>query len=142
MRSFDRWRALGRDEKRLVLGAALAVGVAAAGLRVAGVRRMLRAAAPKIGGRALTPPEIRTRVNAIDRAGRYVPGGTCLAKSLALAWMLRRNGVAAMVRIGVRTGGRFDAHAWVECEGTPIGDAPDGYTAFVDAASDPKRAHG
>jgi hypothetical protein len=78
----------------------------------------------------------------MDRAARYVPGGTCLAKSVALAWILRRNGVAATVRIGVRTGGRFDAHAWVECEGAPINDAPAGYAVFVHTARDPKRNHG
>lgn len=142
MRSYDRWRALARDEKRLVLGAAVAVGVASAGLRVAGVRRMLRAAAPELRGIALTSCEISSRMNAVERAGRYVPGSTCLAKSLALAWMLRRRGVAATVRVGVSTDGGFSAHSWVECEGTPIGEAPTGYAVFVDAASDPKRAHG
>ena len=131
MGSYDRWRALTWHEKRLVLGSALAVSVAAAGLRVAGVRRMLRAAAPRPRGRALTSPEIRNCVDAVDRAGRYVPGGTCLAKSLALAWMLRRNGVAATVRIGVRTGGRFDAHAWVECEGLATTEPPEIADRFV-----------
>ena len=64
-------------------------------------------------------------VTAVDRAGRYVPGGTCLPKSLALAWMLRRRGVSAAVRIGVRTAGGFEAHAWVEVEGVAL-PAPDG----------------
>jgi hypothetical protein len=134
VRSFDRWRALGWNEKRLVLGSALAVTVAAAGLRVAGPRRMLRAAAADPRGHALTSAEIRNRVNAVDRAGRYVPGGTCLAKSLALAWMLGRRGVAATVRVGVRTDGGFAAHAWVECDGVPITerrDITDRYTPIA-----------
>jgi transglutaminase-like putative cysteine protease len=59
-------------------------------------------------------------VTAIERAGRYGPAGTCLPKSLALAWMLRGRGVAATVRIGVRTAGGFEAHAWVECEGVAV----------------------
>ena len=57
---------------------------------------------------------------AVERAGRYVPGGTCLTQSLALARMLRRRGIAAEVRVGVRTDDGFHAHAWVEVNGVAI----------------------
>lgn len=123
MGAFARWRALRWDEKRLALGSALAIGAAVAGLRIAGVGRALRAASPVPRPRAWTRGDIRDRVNAVDRAGRYVPGSTCLATSLALAWMLRRRGVAAAVRVGVRTDDGFEAHAWVEYEGVPVTDA-------------------
>ena len=133
MGAYARWRALRRNERRLVLSSALAVGAAAAGVRIAGVRRLLRAVSRASHGRALTANQIRDRVTSVDRAGRYVPGGTCLTKSLALAWLLRRNGVAATVRIGVSTGEGFAAHAWVECDGAALNGAShhDGYSVLV-----------
>lgn len=48
---------------------------------------------------------------------------TCLERSLALWWMLRRGGNDAKVRIGGRKEGeKFEAHAWVECEGIELTD--------------------
>ena len=48
---------------------------------------------------------------------------TCLEKSLALWWLLGRQGIASNVRIGVRKGGeKFEAHAWVECDGVPVNE--------------------
>lgn len=138
MGPFHRWRALTWPAQRLVLASALAVGAAAAGLRLAGVRRALHAASFAPHGRPFTPEQIRDRVIAVARAGRYVPGGSCLAQSLALAWMLRRHGLAATVRVGVRTAGGFDAHAWVECDGVALNDAwrPGGrYAPFDDVGS-------
>lgn len=41
----------------------------------------------------------------------------CLEQSLALWWLLGRQGIASSVRIGTRKSEeKFDAHAWVECE--------------------------
>jgi hypothetical protein len=55
-------------------------------------------------------------VNAAARHGWGRP--TCLEKSLALWWLLRREGIASSIRIGARTaGGKLEAHAWVECDG-------------------------
>ena len=40
----------------------------------------------------------------------------CLEVSLALWWLLARQGIASELRVGVRKEGeRFEAHAWVEC---------------------------
>jgi hypothetical protein len=51
---------------------------------------------------------------------------TCLPRSLALWWLLRRRGIAADLRIGVRKeGGRFEAHAWTEWRGTVLNDGDD-----------------
>ena len=51
----------------------------------------------------------------------------CLARSLALQSLLRREGIpGAQVRIGVRRDARgFAAHAWVELGGAPLGERPD-----------------
>ncbi len=59
-------------------------------------------------------------------AGRYVPtNGSCLRQSLLVWWLLRRKGMPAELRIGVRTQEGFTAHAWVEVDGQPVNDAPD-----------------
>ena len=110
----------------------MVIGVTITALRVLGVARTLRMAqrSPK----RPTKTVIGEMVTAVDRAGRYVPGGTCLPKSLALAWLLRGLGVAAAVRIGVKTAGGFEAHAWVDCEGVALtapGGAADRFTAIV-----------
>jgi len=99
-------------------------------LRVVRVQRLLRAASRPIHGRAATDHEIDMRVGAIDRAGRYVPGATCLAKSLALTWMLRGRGRSASVHMGVENTAPLEAHAWVECEGVSLTD-PKGAAAFI-----------
>jgi hypothetical protein len=140
MGAFDRWRALSREQRRLAMHAGIAVGAAVVGLRVFGVDRTLRIVSRPLKGPALrlaplaqdtAPTVIGDVVAAVDRAGRYVPGGTCLTKSLALAWILRGRGVEAMVRIGVKTAGRFEAHAWVEAKGVAVQDAPPGYAALL-----------
>ncbi|HEX9366683.1 MAG TPA: lasso peptide biosynthesis B2 protein [Vicinamibacterales bacterium] len=139
MGAYARWRALARDEQRLAVTSWLTIAVAVAGVRALGVERMLRMAsrprrsrrlATLAQGKGASLPPGRRRgtgrtaigdlVTAVDRAGRYVPAGTCLPKSLALAWMLRGMGVAAAVRIGVKIDGRFEAHAWVECGGVAV----------------------
>lgn len=47
----------------------------------------------------------------------------CLPQSLALQALLRRQGLSAELRIGVRrAGGKLQAHAWVEHAGSPLGE--------------------
>jgi len=62
---------------------------------------------------------------------------TCLEKSLALWWLLGRRGIASSLRIGARkTGDKFEAHAWVECNGVALNEpeqTPKHYTAFDEA---------
>lgn len=61
----------------------------------------------------------------------------CLEQSLALWWLLGRQGIASTVRIGTRkTGQKFEAHAWVECDGVALNEveAPhEHYAAFDEA---------
>jgi hypothetical protein len=60
----------------------------------------------------------------INAAVRHVwRASTCLEKSLALWWLLGRQGIACEVRIGARTqGGKFEAHAWLERDGVAINE--------------------
>jgi len=74
-------------------------------------------------------------VNAADRHGLVHP--SCLAKSLALWWLLGRQGISSRLRIGIRKENeKFEAHAWVERDGAALNDLDEHhhhYAAF-DAA--------
>jgi hypothetical protein len=57
---------------------------------------------------------------------------TCLHRALTLWWLLRRQGVASELRIGVRKEqGRFEAHAWVERAGVALNDGSDVNVRFA-----------
>jgi hypothetical protein len=75
---------------------------------------------------AMTLREIRALADLINIAARHsLFPATCLTRSLLLQWLLRRRGVPSQLRIGVRfSQGTLDAHAWVECVGTPVNDRP------------------
>jgi len=64
---------------------------------------------------------------------------TCLERSIALWWLLARQGIATQLRIGVRKDDeKFAAHAWVERDGVAIGEptAPHvHYAAFAEELS-------
>jgi hypothetical protein len=65
------------------------------------------------------------------RLATLVTRAKCLSTSLALARMLARRGITAMIRIGVRTeDGRLDAHAWVEWQGRVLIDHPNSLERF------------
>jgi hypothetical protein len=50
----------------------------------------------------------------------------CLPRAIVLWSMLRRAGVAAELRLGVRHGDRgFEAHAWVEVGGVHLDEQPE-----------------
>ncbi len=76
----------------------------------------------------LSPPDESTRAQQLTRlvviAANHGPyRATCLCQSLALWWLLRRRGIPAELRIGVRKdGGELNAHAWVEHQGRPLND--------------------
>jgi hypothetical protein len=58
-------------------------------------------------------------------ASRGAYRANCLRQSLALRWLLKRRGIDTELRIGVRKeGNALRAHAWVEHEGSPVGQGP------------------
>lgn len=70
-------------------------------------------------------------------AYRSIGSATCLEKSLALWFLLGRQGILSSVRIGARKSGQaFEAHAWVECDGVAVNEAEEPhqhYAAFDEA---------
>jgi Transglutaminase-like superfamily len=58
----------------------------------------------------------------VTRMSRYVPSATCLTQALVAQRLLHKAGQPADLRIGVARSqtGKFEAHAWVEAEGTVV----------------------
>jgi hypothetical protein len=151
MRDLAKLRALSANERRLLAAALAATPVVAGGLALLGFRRTrdLLARWPRAVPRALTPEECRSRAELVARivgiaAGRGPVRATCLRRSLLVGWLLRRDGIETVLRIGVnRDDGRFRAHAWIEHDGRPVGDDPDvarRFTPFtVDLGASPGR---
>jgi hypothetical protein len=103
------------------------------------LQRLLRAREnpiPTVAG----DPRVALTSRMVQAAARHSPiSSTCLERSLALWWLLARQGIAAQLRIGVRKDGeKFAAHAWVEHEGVAVGEPEDThihYTAFAEEMS-------
>jgi hypothetical protein len=70
-------------------------------------------------------------------AHRSFGSPACLEQSLALWWLLERQGIESIVRIGTRKSDeKFEAHAWVECDGVALNDPAEvhkHYAAFDEA---------
>ncbi len=131
----DNWRKFRRlraGERGLLLRALLLLPLTAMALRLVGLRRwqsaVARLLAPGPASRERWPEAALERarltarmVQAAERHGLGRPN--CLAESLVLLWLLRRQGIASELRIGVRKqGDRLEAHAWVEHCGKVLND--------------------
>ena len=76
----------------------------------------------------------------VRAAMRHGPGHpSCLEESLAVWFLLGREGIVAQVRVGVRHDAKkFEAHAWVEYQGTALNEAEglhQHFKAFEEALS-------
>ncbi|NEO87481.1 MAG: lasso peptide biosynthesis B2 protein [Spirulina sp. SIO3F2] len=80
------------------------------------------------------PDGLKTTLAMVRLAVRYSPWANCLRQSLTLWTMLRWQGMATELRIGLRrVEGKVESHAWLEYQGQVIGDRPDvqqDYRAF------------
>ena len=135
-----RWRTARKltwAERRLMVEAIGLLSVTTLALRLFGFQRTqaaltrsnrTRRAAPS------SPQPAAARIAAIvASAGRYSIGHPrCLPQALALQWLMRRQGLPAELRIGVRQQeDHMEAHAWVECEGAAFDVAGGGYRGFA-----------
>src|SRR4051794_12780718 len=73
-------------------------------LHTAGFKRVHRAVFDSAPLRGTAEPDIVAAcVAGVETASRFcLLRSTCLTRSLALAWLLRRRGIASVLRIGVR----------------------------------------
>jgi hypothetical protein len=124
-----RFGALPWREKRLLLLAAALLPAASVLLRLLGFRRcrawMLRNVASS-GQRqnATLDPNDWAKAASIARLVEWaarVTRSSCLPRSLVTWRLVRGQGLACELRIGVRKGGdQVQAHAWVEMDGRPL----------------------
>jgi hypothetical protein len=137
MNKLRRFFRLSQHERSLLLIALGGLPLVTAGVYVFGYKRM---------GTLLAGPETRSMrasvsrrdeavriAAAVRRAARYgLLRGTCLSRSLLLLSMLKRRGIAAEIRFGVRPGNTaMEAHAWVEQDGHSLDDGFEEH-AFAD----------
>jgi hypothetical protein len=140
-RRLEKLRALAPWEWLLLAVLVLLLPTIGAALRLIGFNRtraLLERCAPPIPRTGATggPPGSRDTAQRIARlvaiaATRGAYRANCLRQSLALWWLLKRRGIEAALRIGVRKeGGALQAHAWVEHEGVPLGHGPLDHAPF------------
>lgn len=68
----------------------------------------------------------RRRALAFKRVGRFIPKVRCLARSLALRWWMRSQGLHAQIVIGVRKADNaIHSHSWVVVDNKPIDEHED-----------------
>jgi hypothetical protein len=124
-----RFSALGRTARGLFLRAAALLPLISLSLRLRGFRktqaflqRFLSTSNNEADSAA--PDRAALTVRMVRAAVRHGLGHpTCLEESLALWWLLGRQGIASALRIGVRKQDeKFEAHAWVEREGTALNE--------------------
>ncbi|WP_409527722.1 lasso peptide biosynthesis B2 protein [Rhizobium lusitanum] len=94
----------------------------------------------RVGCRAATPEEVAAARNAIVYVSTTCAGEGCLPRSIATAMLCRIHGVWPVWRAGARQE-PFEAHAWVEADGVPIGENfKSGYFTVMMEVS-PEAAH-
>ena len=84
-------------------------------------QRVAESGCPRVQGRT-----VRRTVEAVRRATRYYCRRRldCLPRAVTIFVLLRRQGVPATLRVGVKRY-PFGAHAWVECLGEVLDDSRD-----------------
>ena len=125
---FRRYRALPPIARELFRRAAVLLPILTMSLRLRGLQATQAMLKRRVtsGIPEAAPAEMRERtgwtVRMVNAASRYTVGhATCLERSLAIWWLLARQGVASDLRIGVRkSGDHFEAHAWVEQQTAPL----------------------
>ena len=125
----QQFRALERPAQRLFLHSSVVLPLISTSLRLRGFRKTKTSLQHFLSvpfssrkhdaqARAILTAQI---VRAASHRGIGDP--SCLAVSLALWWLLARQGIASEVRVGIRKdGGTFEAHAWVECGGATLNE--------------------
>jgi Transglutaminase-like superfamily len=143
MRHLHRFLTLETSERRLLVEAALLMGVIWLSLGwvpFTRLRRMVVGAPARKPTPASSDPRLPGQVVwAVTALGQRAPRrATCLVKALAAQAMLARRGYPSRLRIGVTRGGRgeLEAHAWVEHEGRIlVGGAVPEIARFVPVAA-------
>ena len=135
-RKLQKWRELNAGERSQLAQLVFLLPSVWLGLRVFGFNRARRWAefalpptAPVSAENLQDAEQVALLASVAARNGLYQ--ANCLHQSLALCRMLRKRGLPALIRIGVKPHtGPFQAHAWVELDNVSLGQIVDEYTAF------------
>jgi hypothetical protein len=131
---------LSSQERWLLLQAGVLGVIVAVGRRILSLKRLQVVVARAL---PLANPPLETNETALGivqraahmvqiAAGHSLVRVNCLERSLVLWGLLRRRGIRSDLRIGARKNGeKFEAHAWVECQGVVLNDTPDVGERFV-----------
>jgi hypothetical protein len=140
-----RFSALERTARGLFLRAAALLPLISLSLRLRGFRKTQAflqwfLSTPSNETDSSASSHVDLTVHMVHAAVRHSVGHpTCLEESLALWWLLRRQGIASELRIGVRKlDEKFEAHAWVERDGVALNEPEslhEHYAAFDAALS-------
>ncbi|MDH3254415.1 MAG: lasso peptide biosynthesis B2 protein [Acidobacteriota bacterium] len=125
---WQRFRRLSRDEKKTLVQAWCLLPLVDVCLRAASFESAKKALGVVVGKEPSVPdldvePERLSRLVEIASRQHLWPI-RCLPRAMVLEGLLRRSGVDCALQIGARREARgVAAHAWVEIEGRPIGEA-------------------
>ena len=138
-----RLRSLSGGELRLLARAFVLLLVADLALRTLSFERARRllAATPPVppAGQPPSPSRIAEVIRLVDVAARHhLYPMTCLRRALVLQRLLLQEGLETRLRLGVRgVERRFEAHAWLEHDGIPVGEPEDVALRFAPFQPDP-----
>jgi hypothetical protein len=132
-RKAETWYSLSKSDRALVIRAMFLLSVVATSLKMVGLRRTQswltrNSLAPMVPPTEQTRANVRRTAQMVAVACRRHPlRSSCLPRTIVLWSLLRRRGIAADVRIGVRCDaeGAVKAHAWLESNGEVLNDAGD-----------------
>jgi hypothetical protein len=144
-----RFKELPPGGRGLFLRAAILLPLVGLSLRLRGFRATQSTLQKLLSTPASHPDKSKTVeaavvARAIRSAGyRGFGSPSCLEKSLTLWWLLSREGIASEIRIGTKKDGNtFEAHAWVECDGTALNEPQEThkhYRAFDESFMTPRQ---
>jgi len=146
-KAFQRYRALDPEARGLFRRAAFLIPQITTSLHLRGFKKTQRALQDHLSSASRElrngdiEPIVQTTCRMVRAGARYgLIRPTCLVESLTLWYLLRRQNVPATLRIGVRKASeKFEAHAWVECQGTALNQPEEPhqhYAAFDNGFSD------
>jgi hypothetical protein len=127
MRLLRKFLCLPPNDRRLLVSAAVVLGLIGAALRLISFKKLLHLAdefsrrPPR--GQDPSYPSSERITWAVSAVGRRIPFlSRCLVQAVTTKILLARWGHPALIRIGVIRGenGRLEAHAWVESQGAVV----------------------
>jgi hypothetical protein len=125
LKRIERFTALNFRGKLLLLKLTLIVAIIEISLRLLGFKKvvaLLLRFAKKTKSATDISEKIQKYKKLIFLVSRIFPfAGKCLARSLALWWLLRNSGIETELKIGMqKKDGKMAGHAWVEYQEKPL----------------------